>query len=84
MQYILKIPQRFYTLTRKTQRCFVFKRQRGSVVNTKQLTMTRCVEFICLNHLFNFVFPEFNQPIRLNIDTKVTEMMIYSGVSYFF
>ena len=27
---------------------------------------------------------EFNQPIHLNIDSELTEMMIYSGVSYFF
>ena len=30
------------------------------------------------------VFPEFNKPTRLNINKKLTEMMIYSGVSCFF
>ncbi len=27
--------------------------------------------------------PEFNQPTQLNIDGQLTEMMIYSGPSYF-
>ena len=31
-------------------------------------------------HLNTWVFPAFN----LNIDRKLTEMMVYSGVSYFF
>ena len=31
----------------------------------------------------HWVFPAFNQPIQLNIDRKLTEMMIYSGMSYF-
>ena len=31
-------------------------------------------------HLNTWVFPEFNRPTQLNIDTKVTEIMIYSGV----
>ncbi len=35
-------------------------------------------------HLYTWVFPAFNQPFRLNINRKPTEMMIYSGVSYFF
>ncbi len=35
-------------------------------------------------HLNTWIFPAFNQPIQLNIDRKLTEMMIYSGVSYFF
>ncbi len=30
------------------------------------------------------VFPEFNQPTHLNINRKLTETLIYSGVSYFF
>ncbi len=30
------------------------------------------------------VFPAFNHPTQLNIDRKLTEMMIYSGMSYFF
>ncbi len=35
-------------------------------------------------HLTTWVLPAFNQPIQLNIDRKLTGMMIYSGVSYFF
>ena len=35
-------------------------------------------------HLNTWVFPKFNQSIQLNIDKKLNEMMIYSGVSYFF
>ncbi len=35
-------------------------------------------------HLNTWVFPALNQPIQLNIDIKLTEMMIYSGMSYFF
>ncbi len=35
-------------------------------------------------HLNTWIFLAFNQPILLNIDRKLTEMMIYSGVSYFF
>ena len=35
-------------------------------------------------HLNTRAFPDFNQPTQLNIDRKVTEMMIYSGGSYFF
>ena len=34
-------------------------------------------------HLNIYVFPEFNQRNQLNIDRNMTEMMIYSGVSYF-
>ena len=35
-------------------------------------------------HLNTWVFPAFYQPIQLNIDRKLTEMMIYNGLSYFF
>ncbi len=35
-------------------------------------------------HLNTWVFPEFHQPSQLNIDRKLTEMMIYSEVSCFF
>ena len=35
-------------------------------------------------HFNTWVFLEFNQPTLLNIYRKVTEMMKYSGVSYFF
>ncbi len=34
--------------------------------------------------LNTWVFLEFNQPTLLNIDRKVTDMMKYGGVSYFF
>ncbi len=36
-------------------------------------------------HTMNtWIFLAFDQPIQLNIDRKLTEMMIYSGVNYFF
>ena len=34
--------------------------------------------------LDTWIFPEFNQPTLFDIDRKVTEVMKYSGVSYFF
>ncbi len=48
-----------------------------------------CCHSIFLDEIsFHFnntgVFPKFNQPTQLNIDRKVNEMMIYSGVSYLF
>ncbi len=35
-------------------------------------------------HLNTWVFPAFTQPTQLIIDRNLTEMIIYSGVSYFF
>ncbi len=35
-------------------------------------------------HLNTWVFPAFSQPTQFIIDRNLTEMMIYSGVSYFF
>ncbi len=35
-------------------------------------------------HSNTWVFPAFNQPTQLNIDRMLTEMMIYSGMIYFF
>ena len=38
----------------------------------------------CSRNVNTWVFPAFNQPSNLNIDIKLTEMMLYSGMSYFF